>query len=96
MEERRLEAEGLIKKVIQEKSLIILSEEEKAFLIDFYNDDMKDACRDYKGYLELAESQKIMNIIILVLKEYLGSWHISSNEVQEISACLEAISKMQK
>lgn len=95
MDQESQVAEALIKDILQQKSFTHLTEKEKLFLIDFYSDDMKDACRNYKGYLALPQSQKLMNIIVLVLKEYLGSWHITSDEVAQISSYLQELSSIE-
>lgn len=91
-QERRIEAEILIKKVLKEKSFLNLTEEEKIFLIDVYSDDMKEASSNYKKYLLLSESEKLVNIVILVLKEYMGSWHVSTDEMKDISEYIKNIS----
>jgi hypothetical protein len=90
---RRAEAEVLIKKVLKEKSFLNLTEKEKIFLIDVYSDDMKEASRNYEKYLLLSESEKLVNIVVLVLKEYIGSWHVTTDEMKEISDYLQSISK---
>lgn len=87
------EAEILIKKILKEKSFLILTEEEKSFLFDVYSDDMKIASKNYEEYLALTDSEKLSNILVLVLKEYLGSWHVSTAEMKEISNYIESISK---
>jgi len=91
-QERRNEAELLIKKVLKEKSFLVLTENEKHFLIDVYNDEMKIASDDYENYQKLPESQKLVNILILALKEYIGSWHVSTKEMEDISKYIESIS----
>lgn len=91
-QERRNEAELLIKKVLKEKSFLVLTENEKHFLIDVYNDEMKIASDDYENYQKLPESQKLVNIVILALKEYIGSWHVSTKEMEDISKYIESIS----
>jgi len=87
------EAEILIKKILQEKSFANLREEEKTFLIDFYDDDMKVMMKNYKEYLLLPVSEKLVNIVMYVLKEYIGSWHVTPKEMEEISSYLRDISK---
>jgi len=94
MEKLTIEAEALIKKVLTEKSFLTLTEKEKAFLIEFYNDDMKSASKNYEEYLLLSESEKLVDIVVLALKEYIGNWHVSTKEMQEISEYLETISKI--
>lgn len=91
---RREKAELLIKKVLEEKSFTSLTEEDKSFLIDEYSDEMKIVSKNYDEYLALPTQQKLVNIIIYSLKEYLGSWHVSTKEMQEISEYLETISKI--
>jgi len=91
----RMDAEILIKKVLKEKSFRILTEEEKTFLFDVYSFDMKVACKDYEKYLLLSESEKLANILVLVLKEYMGSWHVTSEEMKEISEYIQTISKIE-
>jgi len=94
-QERRNEAELLIKKVLKEKSFLALTENEKHFLIDVYNDEMKIASDDYENYQKLPESQKLVNIVILALKEYIGSWHVSTKEMEDISKYIESISNFE-
>lgn len=94
-QERRNEAELLIKKVLKEKSFLVLTENEKHFLIDVYNDEMKIASDDYVNYQKLPESQKLVNIVILALKEYIGSWHVSTKEMEDISKYIESISNFE-
>jgi len=94
-QERRNEAELLIKKVLKEKSFLALTENEKHFLIDVYNDEMKIASDDYENYQKLPESQKLINIVILALKEYIGSWHVSTKEMEDISKYIESISNFE-
>ncbi|BFU77069.1 hypothetical protein ALC152_02840 [Arcobacter sp. 15-2] len=94
-QERRNEAELLIKKVLKEKSFLVLTENEKHFLIDVYNDEMKIASDDYENYQKLPESQKLVNIVILALKEYIGSWHVSTKEMEDISKYIESISNFE-
>lgn len=94
-QERRNEAELLIKKVLKEKSFLVLTENEKHFLIDVYNDEMKIASDDYENYQKLPESQKLINIVILALKEYIGSWHVSTKEMEDISKYIESISNFE-
>jgi len=91
---RREKAELLVKKVLQEKSFLSLSEEDKSFLIEEYSDEMKIQSKDYGEYLSLPTEQKLVNIIVSVLKEYIGSWHVSTKEMKEISQYLETISKI--
>ena len=96
MEEvRRVEAEVLIKKVLKEKSFLILSAQEKTFLFDVYSDEMKVASNNYDEYLLLSESEKLVNIVILVLKEYMGNWHVTPEEMKEISEHLHNIAKIE-
>jgi len=92
-EDKRVEAEKLIKKVLQEKSFLILTEEDKIFLVEEYSDDMKIASKNYEEYLLLPESQKLVNIVVLALQEYLGNWHVSTDEMKDISDYLQSISQ---
>ncbi|PIF04220.1 MAG: hypothetical protein CSA86_02555 [Arcobacter sp.] len=91
MEENRQEAQKLIQKVLKEKSFLILTEEEKALIIEVYNDDMKAESKNYKKYLTLNQNEKLKNILVLTLKDYLGSWHISTQEMEEISQYIQDI-----
>jgi len=91
---RREKAELLVRKVLEEKSFESLSEGDKSFLIDEYSDEMKIESKNYDDYLALSVQQKLVNIIIYSLKEYLGSWHVSTQEMNEISEYLKTISKI--
>ena len=93
MEEKRETAELLIKKVLEQKSYLILTEEEKLMIIDAYSDEMRIENKDYERYLSLSVIEKLDNIVVLVLKEYLGSWHVSSSEMSEVSEYMEGIVK---
>jgi len=90
---RRDEAEILIKKVLQEKSFLILTENEKKLIIESYTDEMKIESKNYDEYLSLSQNEKLTNILVFVLKEYLGSWHVSSDEMKEISDYMKEINK---
>jgi len=91
--EKREKAEIIIKKILQEKSLSVINQDEKAFLFDVYSDDMKIASKDYELFLTLPESEKLINIILVVLKEYIGSWHVSPEEMKQLSEYIKTISK---
>ena len=93
MEQDMIKAEMLIKKILKEKSFVSLTDEEKSFLIDFYDDDMKAVMKSYKEYLLLPVLEKLVNIVIYTLKEYLGSWHVTTEEMEEISQYLQNIAK---
>jgi hypothetical protein len=93
MEEKRADAELLIKKVLQEKSFLVLTQEDKSLIIDVYDDEMRIESTNYEEYLLLDESEKLNNILVLVLKDYLGSWHVSTEEMKEISDYIQSISK---
>jgi len=93
-QKRRQEAEILVKKILQEKSFLNLTQEDKTLLFDVYDDDMKVASKNYNEYLLLPESERLVNIVILVLKEYIGSWHVTPSEMEEISEYLKDISKL--
>jgi len=86
-------AELLIKKVLKEKSFESLSKEDRDFLIEEYSDEMKIESKNYDEYLSLPTQKKLVNIIVYSLKEYLGSWHVSTQEMKEISEYLAIISK---
>ena len=94
MEEKRETAELLIKKVLEKKSYLILTEEEKLMIINAYSDEMRIENKDYERYLSLSVIEKLDNIVVLVLKEYLGSWHVSSSEMNEISEYMKDIVKV--
>jgi len=94
MEEKRETAELLIKKVLEQKSYLILTEEEKLMIINAYSDEMRIENKDYERYLSLSVIEKLDNIVVLVLKEYLGSWHVSSSEMNEISEYMKDIVKV--
>ena len=91
--EKRADAELLIKKVLQEKSFLVLTQADKLLIIDAYDDEMRIESINYEEYLLLDESEKLNNILVLVLKDYLGSWHVSSEEMKEISDYIQSISK---
>jgi hypothetical protein len=91
--EKRADAELLIKKVLQEKSFLVLTQADKLLIIDAYDDEMRIESVNYEEYLLLDESEKLNNILVLVLKDYLGSWHVSSEEMKEISDYIQSISK---
>jgi len=90
---RRDEAAILIKKVLQEKSFLILTENEKELIIDSYSDEMKIESKNYDKYLSLSLNEKLTNIVLFAIKEYLGSWHVSSDEMKEISEYMKEINK---
>jgi len=92
-QENRKKAEELVKNVLHKKSFMVLSQEEKLFIIDEYQEEMKIESKDYETYLQLDEIDKLNNILVLVLKDYLGSWHVSSEEMKEISEYIATISK---
>ena len=94
MEEKRETAGLLIKKVLEQKSYLILTEEEKLMIIDAYSDEMRIEKKDYERYLSLSVIEKLDNIVVLVLKEYLGGWHVSSSEMNEISEYMKDIVKV--
>ncbi|MGB5866492.1 MAG: hypothetical protein WBG69_01350 [Arcobacteraceae bacterium] len=93
MKQQREQAEILIKKVLEEKSFLVLTQEEKTFLIDEYSDEMKVASSDYEKYLALSESEKLVDIVLVALKEYMGSWHVSTEQMNELSEYMKGIVK---
>jgi hypothetical protein len=94
-EERRIAADVLIKKVLKEKSFKCLTEQDKTFLFDVYEDDIKVASSNYREYLLLPESEKLVNLLVLVLKVYIGNWHVTTEEMNEISEYIKNISKVE-
>ncbi len=92
-QQKKEQAEILIKKVLEEKSFLVLTQEEKTFLIDVYSDEMKVASSDYEKYLALNETDKLVDIVLVALKEYMGSWHVSTEEMNDLSEYIKGIKK---
>jgi len=93
-QDRRKDAERLVKLVLEKKSFLILSEDDKRLILDVFEDDMKVESNDYKKYCSLSESKKLENIVIYNLKVYLGNWHVSSDEMEDISEYMKNITKL--
>jgi len=89
---RREEAEKLIQKILKEKSFSVITQDEKNFLFEEYTDEMKIESKSYEKYLGLSDTEKLENIMVHSLKEYIGGWHVTPEEMSEISNYIQSFS----
>lgn len=91
--DNRAKAEELIKKILEKKSFLVLNEDEKQFLFDTFSEDMKRVTKNYDEYLKLSDALKLEHIVMVALKEYMGSWHVTPEQMVELSEYVQAIAK---